>query len=203
MSTKARIVVLVVSLLAVLAPSAQAVTWHNSGDTAFTAVGPLGGFGTLSATGLNVACNQSITGTTGTSPFVGTTWTAMQVTAQYTGCLMAGVPFNMDCQQALTAESQSGGVTSGSLDTFCEGYMFNFSVCRFEGSQAVTYTNPSGAPGTFLLPATTGLRSTDGADGTCPMGNGDTVSWTARSLTVALATGGPAPHTGPVLTRTP
>jgi len=85
MSKSARLVVLIVSLLAVLAPSAHAVTWHNSGDTTFTATTILPGFGTLSATGINMVCaNHNITGTTGAAPFVGSTWTAAQWTSRYT-----------------------------------------------------------------------------------------------------------------------
>ena len=113
MSRILRVVVLTAALLAATTASASAVTWHNSGDTSFTAAG---GATTLHFGGVHMPCTgATVTGTTGTSPFTGTTWTAATGTLEYGHCTLAGQKFTVDCAIAETLSSQTGGVSSGTL----------------------------------------------------------------------------------------
>jgi hypothetical protein len=209
MNRSTRLIVLataLMSLFAITASTAGAVTWHNSGDTSFTATG---GPTTLSGTGVNIACTSSdVTGTTGTSPFVGAIWTAATGSAQFTGCTMAGVSATVTCNYSGTATSWGAGppaVTSGSVDVFCTSIQGGNPVCVTEGQTAGTYHNPNGVTnGRGTLPASATVKATNGPGGACPLGNGDNMSLTAMTLTLTAASGGPSsPHQGPILTRTP
>jgi hypothetical protein len=194
----AMLVAALFTLLSLAGSTASAVTWHNTGDTAFTATG---GATTLSSTGVSLSCgNAVVTGTTSAAPFVGVTWKVASGTAVYNGCTIAGVALHPTCSYAVTATSQTGGVMSGSIDVTCLTYQFGVLVCITEGTMAGTYTNPSGGvAGRPTLPTSNALRSTIAG---CGLGNGDTVHTSPISFTLTNATGGPAPHTGPSITRT-
>ena len=209
MTRAMRVVVLVtalMSLFAAVSTTAGAVTWHNTGDTAFTATG---GAATPAATGESVTCSSSdFRGTTGASPFVGATWAAATGTGAFTGCKLAGVTTAITCAYTFTATAWAAGppsVTSGVADATCALAQGGVTVCHIEGATPGTYTNPSGTTkGKLTLSASNTLKTTNPASGTCPLGNGDPFSLTMQTINVTSATGGGDPlHPGPVNTRTP
>ena len=204
-----RIVVLATALMSLFAAAtstAGAVTWHNTGDTAFTGTG---GAGTLSSTGVSLTCSSADgTGTTGPTPFVGATWTGATGTVTFTGCRLAGITTSVTCTGSLTGTTWIAGppsVTSGSGDTTCNVTQGGIKICHIEGTAPGTYTNPSGGTnGKSTVLASTTLKTTNPASGTCPLGNGDSASITSATATITAATGGPGPlHQGPIITRTP
>ena len=204
MSRIMRAIVFATALMAVVtgfAASANAVTWHNTGDTAFTATG--GAF-TYSSTGVGLTCTSSdVTGTTGPAPVIGALWSGITITETMTGCRLAGIVSDIHCDHRFTASAWSSSVTSGNLDVTCRQTQGGVVVCILEGVSPTSYTNPSGAtPGRFTSNATSTWRSTNPSSGSCPLGNGDAVSLTARTINLTRATGGPAPNLGPVVTRT-
>jgi hypothetical protein len=184
-----------------LATTSGAVTWHNSGDTAFTATG--GGI-TSTVDGLALGCGHTATtGTVAASPFAGTTWAAMTVTTTYVGCLVYSGS-TWACTRTFTATSATGGVISGTAATTCANTTSGVEVCHIAGTVPATYTNPT-APATtgrLTLPHTNALVMGNPSMGTCPMGDGVPVTMSAQTLTITSATGGPTPHLGPILTRT-
>jgi hypothetical protein len=195
MSKILRVVVLTTALLAALTSTAGAVTWDNSGDTAFTASG---GPSTIDLGGVGFSCTgPTVTGTTTPSPFTGTV--AATGTVTYGHCTSAGIPTAFDCSYSQTLSSQAGGVSSGALDVTCGVYQFNTKLCHIAGSVTDTYTNPAGGGGTFTL-SSSPLTLSNGPSGTCPYTTSGT--FTAQTWTVTAGTGGPAPHNGPVFTRT-
>ncbi|MCW2992542.1 MAG: hypothetical protein JWQ18_37 [Conexibacter sp.] len=203
----ARFVVLAVSLFGALSATAGAVTWKNSGDTAFTATG---GAVTLTSTGANVSCSSgTITGTVASGPFVGATWSVATGTGHSTSCSLAGVATTVHCSATLTATSWAAGtpaVTTGTSDVTCDVRQFGAKICHIGGTGGGTYTNPV-LPSTFGKLATgtgTGnLKVSNGTSGTCPLGNGDRAFVSPGGSAVNGATGGPTPHLGPIITRTP
>jgi hypothetical protein len=191
MSKIARFAVLVASLMslfAVMSSTAGAVTWHNSGSTAFTATA---GAGTLSSTGASLGC-VSATGT-GTAPTltVGNVY-SVSGTATFNTCTLSGIATGVDCGYTLTGSSQTSGVTSGSVDVTCGVYQFGTKLCHIAGSTAGTYTNSTS---TLTIAASSTLTTTNGPTGTCPLGNGDKGSLTHLSFKVTSAS-------PPVITRT-
>ncbi|MCW2992541.1 MAG: hypothetical protein JWQ18_36 [Conexibacter sp.] len=208
MSRSGRIVLLVtalLSLLAVMSSAAGAVTWHNSGDTAFTATS---GALTFSVTGPTFTCpGTTATATVASSPFVGATWTAITGTETYNSCAMGGVGARLDCSFTFTAQLWTAGppaTTTGSLDETCGLFEFSSMICRLAGAFHAVYANPS-PPSTFgRFTLTTGgsLVTSNASSGTCPLGTGDRAHFTERTLVVNSATGGPTPHLGPIITRT-
>ena len=195
MSKILRVVALTTALLAALASTASAVTWHNSGDTAFTATG---GATTLHLGGVSIPCaGATASGTTTTAPFTGTT--AATGTVNFGHCTMSGITTTLECSYAQTLTSQSGSASSGALDLTCGVWQFNAKLCHIAGSIPDTYTNGGGAPGSFAL-ASSPLVLGNGPAGTCPFTTAGTL--TAQTWTISAATGGPAPHNGPVFTRT-
>lgn len=198
MSKILRVVVLTTALLAALASAstAGAVTWHNTGDTAFTATG---GATTLHMANNNVHMGCSgitATGTTGAAPFVGSTWTSAAAgTLNFGHCTLAGQAYAIDCSFAESLTGQTGSVSSGSWVTSCNLYLGGAKICGITATVPVTYTNPSGStPGSFTLSSST-LTFSNGPVGTCPYGSTGTL--THQTLTVTSGTG------GPVVTRTP
>lgn len=198
MSKIIRVVVLTTALLAALASAstAGAVTWENSGDTAFTATG---GATTLHFENVHIPCTGSTTtATTGTSPFTGTTWAGITGTVNYSHCTLSGQNLNLECSYTATLSSQSGLVSSGVLDTECSLYTFGAKICGYDGTIPVTYTNPNSGPGSLTLHHAT-LAGTNGPVGTCPY---KPFTSTQQTWTITAATGGPSPHNGPIVTRT-
>ncbi len=190
--------------LGAVAPGSSAVTWHNSGDTAFTATA---GALVLHGGTLVVSCvNTTLTGATGVTGATPTTWTAAHGTLTAT-CLWGTSPsWRVHCTYTFTATSQLGSVTSGTFSPLCSISASGYEICKLEGSTPMIYVNPaSGAAGRFTEATSTSLRFTDGAN---PSGPIPCIFGTGAALThettfgITAASGGPAPHLGPVLTRT-
>ncbi|MCW2994169.1 MAG: hypothetical protein JWQ18_1664 [Conexibacter sp.] len=209
MSRSMRICVLLVSLTSLVglaSSAAEAVTWSNSGDTAFTATG---GARTFSSTGLQLSCpSASVTGTVASSPFVGVTWAAVTGTETYSGCSWGGVTTSIDCAYTDTALFWAAGspaTTTGRRDITCSAIQFNSKVCHLGGTLQWIYSNPV-SPATFgkltFTPGGTVIAS-NGPAGTCLLGNGDPVTFSEYTETVNSAAGGPTPHLGPIFTRMP
>jgi hypothetical protein len=202
MSRAARTIVLMValkSLLGAMASTAGAVTWTNTGDTAFTATS---GSSSLSVTGVSVNCALAqMTGTTHTGALLAT-GNVITATTTYLGCRLSGFAVAMDCRSTFTASALSAGVTSGNIDHTCDLLVAGMSFCHVQGTTPGTYTNPAGSFGGLTLSASTTLVTANGAIGTCPLTAGETANLSAQPFGIATATGGPsAPHTGPVLAR--
>jgi hypothetical protein len=186
--------------LAALPTAAAAVTWDNLGDTTFSASSPSVVF---TAAGVNIACVDGTgSGTAGTSGFSGLVWTAAQMTLDYV-CTIAGTPHFFSCSVTFTASAQSGGTVSGTSDQTCTIATGGTTYCHVDATAPATYINPSGgATGRFTLTATTSVRFTDTA-WTCPYRNNGVTGLSAQTVSVTSGAGGPSPHAGPVLTRTP
>jgi hypothetical protein len=211
MSVLARAIVLLTAVLLLAgaaSPTASAVTWHQTGDTAFTATAGAMTFGIATAT---FSCVSA--GTTGTSPAtgagaLGVAWTAAHLAVKYQCPLTPATDWTLSCRMTLTATGQAAGVTSGAADTNCTfayGDTGTTIACVFHGATPMTYTNPAGTTtGRFVVPASSGgLRITDGPGGPCPLGTSTPLTVKQQALTVTAATGGPsAPHAGPVIART-
>jgi len=185
------------------AASADAVTWHNTGDTAFSMTG---GSMAFTSTAVTLGCTGGDSaGTAPAGSFVGATL-SMTFTTTYTGCIISGAPWPWECSRTFTATSQpAAGQTNGQLDTTCRVYAGSTLICHVEGTVPATYLNPvpPSTPGRFTLPTSTTLKFTQGAVGNCPMGNNDLMHMTQSTFTVSAGTGGPTPHFGPYITRTP
>ena len=197
----------IASLLGIASSTVGATTWHNSGDTAFTATG---GSGTLSSTGFSLTFSSSTTtGTTGPSPYVGGTWRALIGRFTATGARITGAPVGFSCDLLLTATTWVAGPPSVALatnDVTCSATIGPGATvfCHIEGTTSGVYWNPSGTTnGRWHVNTTSvGLTATDPAarDATCPFGNGDRVTFTRQTLNV---TAGNVTGLGPVVTRTP
>ena len=209
MSWTMRVVVLATALLAVTATSASAVTWINSGDTAFTATG---GGTPITVTGSNISCSaSSSTGTVAASPFTGSVWPAATITTTYTGCFFSVLyPGTIwECTRSFTAVTATAAVVDGVAHTTCDILVTTGTgtnrvpVCHVSGSVVATYANPvaPSTPGRFTLPSST-LQTSDGPAGTCPIGSPEPVTMGHQALSITAATGGPVPHLGPNLVRT-
>jgi hypothetical protein len=198
-----RLVVLVTgvtSLLGAMSSPTRAVTWHNTGDTAFTATA---GAPTLSATGVSLACaSQTITGIATGGTFVGATWSGLTATGTSQGCFWGGISTQQTCSYRLTAATQTGTgtITTGNMDVTCDITQFGTKICHVENhnpSLHAQYTNPSGGVGGRLTVTAGSLRVTHPATGSCPFGNGDTASLTHQAFVITNPAGG-----GPNITRT-
>ncbi|WP_445150859.1 hypothetical protein [Baekduia sp. Peel2402] len=205
MSRIIRLGVLVTACLSFIAfatATANAVTWHNTGDTAYTATGAAT---TLSVTGANLTCpGSTFTGTTGAAPFVGAVWVAASGTGSFTGCSMAGQQATTSCAYKVTAFMWTAGspaVMNGSADITCTTYILGTLNCVTQGSTPGTYTNPFGAVnGNGVAPTSSSLRITGSG---CMLGNNDVATISTTPLRITSASGGPSsPHQGPIVTRT-
>jgi hypothetical protein len=203
MSRIIRVVVLataLISAVAAMASSAGAVTWHNSGSTAFTATA---GPGSLTVTGVvGLSCTSAdATGVTAASNFVGATWKAVHGTVNFTNCLTGGVPSPTHCTYDLTATTQpSVGVTTGVADVTCTVYQFNAKVCHITGTVHAVYHNWEGAvPGRLTLLHPGNLR-TDTPCAAAIGGPHEPATLTSQAFTVT--SGLPAGTLGPTITRT-
>jgi hypothetical protein len=203
MTRIARFVVLVaglMSLFGTLSGSAGAVTWHNSGDTAFTATS---GAVTLSSTGASLSCPSggTMTASAASGPFVGVVWSAFTGTTTATGCTLGVSNYSFGCAYTFTATFQALPATTGTADMTCSWYFGGSQICHIEGSVSATYTNPSGSVKGRLAWATGGnLILTNGSAGTCPLGNGDRAHLSALTYLLTAGTGGGG--NGPIITRT-
>jgi len=194
------------SLFAMLSSSAGAVTWHNSGDTAFTASG---GASTMTVTAVNLACTGSNqTGTSPSASFVGNTYMMASGTVTYTGCTLSGVATTSVCDFLLYTAATSPPPWDLALLigwAVCRIYQFGVEICRVEGQTTGGYNNPVN-PSTFgkiTISSSTALRTTNGSGATCPLGAGEPLALTAQTWTISSAGGGATtPHLGPRITRT-
>lgn len=203
MSKTLRVALLACALLsapAAFGSPAGAVTWDNSGDTAFTATG---GAMTFSGdTGETLPCTSSTS--TGTAPasFAGD---AMLITMTTTWhCTLVGIPATVHCHEIMVPTGQTG--TPGHLVTnlltthTCGVTQLNVEVCHLHGFGKVDYINPTtgATPGRFTWTTTIAWTKTSGS-AACPQ------KWHVPHLSqvITAGSGGPAPHTGPVLVRTP
>jgi hypothetical protein len=187
--------------------SAGAVTWHNSGDTAFSATGTAVQIHPASPS-VPLICfgGTTSTATAATGPATGALWSAMHVTTNGHSCQFAQTLVDLSCTSTFTAVQQSGTSITGSLDTTCDitGRGTTTLVCHLQGQRPATYRNPTAtAYGSFTLPAGTTVIATNG-QAMCPLGQNTAVPWTHEQWTITTASGGPGlMHTGPILTRTP
>jgi hypothetical protein len=204
MSRIARFAVLVAalaSLFAVMSSTAGAVTWHNTGDTAFTATSNAG---TLTSTAVTLGCAgaDGIGSVTGGSPFVGNTLN-VDATIGFTSCTLSGQTVSVECGVTLTGTAWDSGtpaVTTGTADVTCGVYLTGTKICHIEGNVHGHYINASGTtPGVLTVTPSSNLTLTNGAAGTCPLGNGDKGSLTHLSFNVEPDAAAPF---GPILTRT-
>jgi hypothetical protein len=202
MSKFARCAVLVAalaSLFAVLSSTAGAVTWHNTGSTAFTATG---GPGTLAVGANNLACTAS--SGTATAPGGSTVATVynMSFTFTWKPCSLAGQNTFLHCDLRLTGSLFSAGVTAGSLDLTCDAKLTaspTVGLCHFSGSVPVSFTNPFGATkGKVTLTASNTLVVSNYNTTSCPLGTG---TGTVSEQTLNVTNGTPT-TLGPVLNRT-
>ena len=189
-------VIALTSLFAGLSSAAGAVTWDNSGSTAFTASG---GSSTLAVGLTNLPCADS--SVTGTSPTSSTTGDLATGTATFTNCSLVG-PAHVSCTYTLTASSQSGAVTFGTMDTTCDLFVFGVLSCHIGGTTPLSYTNPVGTTkGKLTLAHSVGtLRVFNPPSAMCILGNNLGATLTTQTLTITTANG---PGLGPVITRTP
>ncbi len=202
-----RMCVLVLSLMSLfgaVSSSAGAVTWTNTGDTAFTATS---GGSSFKVTNTELACTGAdATGTMAASPFSGVIWSAASGTMTFTGCKLNNINTGIHCGYTFTTVAWVAGppaVASGNLDATCSVYQGGATVCKIEGIRPGHYVNPSGTTGLLILTHSTALRTTNGPVGTCPLNAGEPLTWSTQTFKITTATGGPVPHTGPVITRHP
>jgi hypothetical protein len=197
------LVAAMMSLFAMLSSSAGAVTWHNTGDTAFTASSTTAS--SLSVTGVFLTCTGGdATGTAPAGPVSGTTYTLATGSMSFTNCLGLSLPTPITCGYSLTTSTAPVGlVFSGTADILCSVTQFGTEICKIEGQTASSYTNPSGTTaGKLTLSHSSTLRTTNGTGGTCPLGAGEPLTLTTQVFTITAGTGGPTPHLGPKITRT-
>jgi hypothetical protein len=193
MTRSTRLVVLaigLVSLLGILSSSAGAVTWHNTGATAFTATA---GPGTLTGTGAPLQCTGATTADTVPALTVGTVLT-ISGTATFTGCTL-GTTATVSCKKKWTFFN-SGPLSVG-VDVSCDIYQFGTKICGVAGSVSGIYTNPTGAtPGKLALNTGGSLTLSNGTSGTCPLGPGEASHLSALTFNVSSGS-------SPIITRTP
>ncbi len=174
MSHARRLTIFAIGMLSLLggaAATAGAVTWHNTGSTAFTATS---GAQTLGSTTTSLNCLGATA--TGDVPVGSTVNTVLRAsgTVTYSGCSIAGINTGVDCSYTLTASTQSGSQVTGDVDLTCGWYQFGTRICHAAGSVHAIYTNPVAGVGTLTL--TTGgnlIALSPGTGFTCPLGNGD------------------------------
>lgn len=198
-----RLVVAVVSVIGTLAASASAVTWHQTGDTAFTGSANTMQYG---AGGITFQCLPgAMTGTAGASG-TGTVWTAAQLTVTWS-CPINNNPWYVHCRFTFTANGQDGATTTGFSHTTCVLGIGDAVACQWHGTDATSYDNPTATTtGLFhVAPMSTFVLTNGYATGsptTCPYGTGANGAFTGMTAYTNVGTGGPAPHHGPVITRT-
>jgi hypothetical protein len=198
MSKISRFVVLVTaltSLVAVMSSTAGAVTWHNTGNTAYTATG---GAGTLSTGGGLVSLSCPHVRVTGTSPAVTTTNNLATLTTTFTNCSGPfGVAAHVHCTIGLTGIAQDVARITGTGDVHCVATIGGIP-CTITGAVPGSYTNPaSPTPGTLHIPHNGAGLTVSGSG--CPLSGAATLS--AQTWRVTGGTGGTG-ALGPIFTRT-
>ncbi|WP_445148309.1 hypothetical protein [Baekduia sp. Peel2402] len=190
MRSSMRLAVLTVGLLslfAVASTAASAVTWHNSGDTAFTATA---GAPSFSSTGTSLSCTSATLSGTAPATTVGLLYT-MSATGSYNGCSIAGTSMSVECSYKFTGTAQHGNTTTGSTDVTCGFYSFNSKLCHVAGARPSTYVSPSGSGIGVLTLSTSNLIISNGSSGTCLLGDNDVIEFAPQIYGVTSGTGGP------------
>ncbi|WP_445148268.1 hypothetical protein [Baekduia sp. Peel2402] len=189
------------SLMGVVSATAGAVTWHNTGNTAFTATG---GPATVSVGANNLVCTaSSATGTAPVGSIVSVTYNGTG-TITFSPCTLAGQGAYVHCGFTTTGASFSGGVTSGVADVNCVAWLVlgPTALCTIKGTTPGAYANPSGAiKGKATLNTSAGGLTVTHSSGTsCLLGTG-TAHLSEQTITITNASGG-AGTGGPVINRT-
>jgi len=188
-----------VALVSVDASAAEAVTWHNFGDTAFTATG---GPVSLTVGATTLACSgSSMAGTMSSAPFVGSTWAAASGTLTGTPCTLAGQNFHLGCAYTYTAVAVVAPVVIGVADLTCDFKLASSGtvLCHISGGTPVSYTNPSSpTKGRFTFLASSSLTIRNVAN--CPWGPGGSLGLGEFTQNITAGTGGGG--LGPMFVRT-
>jgi hypothetical protein len=193
---------MVMVVLGTVTSTAGAVTWHNTGDTAFTSSGSAM---TLSVTGVSLTCTgASATGTSPSGSTVGVIYSGASGTLTLNGCSLSGLPTSVGCDYTWTLSTDTGGIKEGTADLTCSITQFGTKICHVEGPAPVTHFDPVPPSGfeVWIIHDSSGLKTTNGPGGTCPLGAGEPAHITKLTMTTTSATGGPTPHLGPRFTRT-
>lgn len=199
MSRFSRVVVLVVGAMSVFsatASAAGAVTWTNTGDTQFTATT---GQTRWNAGGVTLACDGgTATGMVGSSPFVGTIWTsAITGNMVFKPCrlgLLTGL--SVDCSYTADLVNIVSGSATGTLSITC---VVSLTTCTISGTVSAMYRNATSTTrGVLTIPAGASVTATGAG---CPLPGPATMSLIV--FTITTATGGPAPHNGPIFNKSP
>jgi hypothetical protein len=175
-----------VSLFGVLSSAAGAVTWTNTGQTAFTATsGPL----TLTSPTSGIAsCGGGDASGATRTPVSGVGAAIAAGTIIFTNCRTAGLATGLHCDYTLTANAFAAGVASGNADLTCGLFVAGREICHIEGPTAFSYTN--GAAGVLALPHSNTLVVTNGSGGgSCPLGSNDRVTLSPLTFRVTSGTG--------------
>jgi hypothetical protein len=188
------------SLSGVVSATAGAVTWHNTGNSAFTATG---GPGTLSVGANNLVCFASSARATAPSGSLLTSY-SMGGTITFSPCTLAGQSTYVHCDFTFTASAFASGVTTGVADADCVAHLTanDFALCDIVGTTPAAYANPaSPAKGKFTLSTSgTGLTVSHSFGTSCLLGTG-TGHLSEQTVTITNASGG-AGTLGPVINRT-
>jgi hypothetical protein len=190
------LVMALLSLSAVVSSTAGAVTWHNTGNTSFTATG---GTATVQSANATIHCND--VRATGASLLVTLENDIATGTATFTSCsipslVSSGV--HMACNYTLTGISATATVVTGTADFHCVATIPFFPSCTITGSAASTYTNPTASATGRLHRAHSSTVTVSGSG--CLLSQGQ-ATLSAQTLTITSATGGTG-TLGPKFTRT-
>jgi hypothetical protein len=210
MTRIARLFACLAALAAVLggAATASAVTWHNNGDTAFSATGSAFIFGPNGTTVTASCLGSHLTGSAATGPVTGATWAALHLSQTVTNCKFS--PFSatvMSCTYTFAATQQTGLDVTGALASTCVMTASPTNVaCHFHGQRTALYHDPT-FPGTgygYLTVTAGGSMIATSGTSACPYGNGTAMPFPEERWTLTTASGStfPTGHTGPIITRT-
>jgi hypothetical protein len=199
MSRISRFVVLLTALASVtgvMSATAGAVTWDVTGSGSFAATS---GPGTLSSTGVNLACaSGSATGTYAAGSIPGSTYSGVSGSVTFNQCFLAGQAAGVSCTYRLTGTTEivTKSVTTGNADVTCGVTLAGTKLCHISGSPHAIYTSPTGATTGRLTITSSPLTIGNASPNVCPAGANDTNA-SLTELTFNVTTGG-----GPVLHRT-
>lgn len=212
MSKHARLFLLcggILAIVAMLASTASASSWTNSGDTAFSATS---GAATISTAAATMSCTGSVLTASAGLADPGPVWVAFaDGFVRFSLCRIGGTPVTFACFFQLNATGQRavGPPKVTDVDIViapqgCSGAVAGVVICTMDGTiRAGTYTDPAGAAnGRLDWPANRALTVHDvGRAGSCPFGNNVAANMPALSFPLTVGRGGPAPNQGPRLSQ--
>jgi hypothetical protein len=108
----------------------------------------------------------------------------------------------MDCQYSLTLHTLDiggSGTVTGTIDWTCGVYIAGSKICHPTGTVEADWVNGSGPTPSRFVWTTSVITVSNGAVGSCPLGNGDKAHLSTLSFNVVPD--GAAPF-GPIITRT-